>query len=182
MSGPLPRRRFLQVAATSATAASVSCTRQPHSRWRSLTEPEAVTLAAVCDQIIPPDDAPGAAQAGTVEYIDLQLAGWYKKHRKAYSEGIAALDAIASRTAGQPFAKLTAAQQLDLLTKLDEGKLGSSAETSAALAFFNLAIAHTMQGFYGTPRHGGNRDAVSWTMLGVPVSPVRARTAPEVKS
>ncbi len=182
MSGTrLPRRRFLQAAVTSAAAAGISCTRQ-HSRWRSLTEPEATTLAAVCDQIIPPDDAPGATQAGALEFIDRQLAGRYKKHRKTYSEGLSALDAIASQNGGKPFAQLTAAQQFELLNRLDEGKLGNGGDYDAAKAFFNLAIAHTMQGFYGTPRHGGNREAVSWAMLGVPVRPVRARTSPEAKS
>ncbi len=177
----LARRRFLQVAASSAAATTISCSRQ-QSRWRSLTESEALTLAAVCDQIIPPDDAPGATQSGALEFIDRQLAGRYKRHRKAYSDGIAALDAIAARSAGQPFAKLAAPQQFELLTRLDEGKLGNGGDYDAARAFFNLAVAHTMQGFYGTPRHGGNREAASWVMLGVPVRPVRGRTSPEVKS
>jgi gluconate 2-dehydrogenase gamma chain len=38
-----------------------------------------------------------------------------------------------------------------------------------------MVIAHTMQGYYGDPRHGGNREAVSWCMLGVPVIPIRGR-------
>jgi gluconate 2-dehydrogenase gamma chain len=184
MSGTrLARRRFLQVATASAAAAAASCSRQK-SRWRSLTESEALTLGAICDQIIPPDSAPGATQAGALEFIDRQLAGRYRRHRKAYSQGIAALDAIAVHSAGQPFAKLAPAAQLDLLTRLDEGRLGKGGDYTAARAFFNLAIAHTMQGFYGTPRHGGNREAASWVMLGVPVRPVRGRTAatPEVKS
>ena len=33
-----------------------------------------------------------------------------------------------------------------------------------AKEFFDLILAHTMQGFYGDPRHGGNRDAVSCLM------------------
>jgi gluconate 2-dehydrogenase gamma chain len=41
--------------------------------------------------------------------------------------------------------------------------------------FFNLIRTHTMQGFYGDPRHGGNRDEVSWKMLGMPCPPVRGR-------
>jgi gluconate 2-dehydrogenase gamma chain len=32
-----------------------------------------------------------------------------------------------------------------------------------------------MQGFYGDPRHGGNREYASWRMLGVPVAPIRGR-------
>ena len=38
-----------------------------------------------------------------------------------------------------------------------------------------MVVAHTMQGFYGSPRHGGNREAMSWRMLGVPDPPVRGR-------
>ena len=33
--------------------------------------------------------------------------------------------------------------------------------------FFRLVRDHTMQGFYGSPRHGGNRDYVSYKMLGL---------------
>ncbi len=42
-------------------------------------------------------------------------------------------------------------------------------------AFFALLREHTMMGFYGDPRHGGNKDRVSWRMLGVPDPPIRGR-------
>ena len=42
-------------------------------------------------------------------------------------------------------------------------------------AFFALLRDHTMMGFYGDPRHGGNKDRVSWRMLGVPDPPIRGR-------
>ena len=32
-----------------------------------------------------------------------------------------------------------------------------------------------MMGFYGDPRHGGNKDRVAWQMLGMPDPPVRGR-------
>jgi gluconate 2-dehydrogenase gamma chain len=41
--------------------------------------------------------------------------------------------------------------------------------------FFDLVRNHTMQGYYGSPRHGGNRDAISWRMLGLDEPPVRGR-------
>jgi len=41
--------------------------------------------------------------------------------------------------------------------------------------FFGLARDHTMMGFYGDPRHGGNHDRLSWKMLGVPDPPIRGR-------
>jgi gluconate 2-dehydrogenase gamma chain len=42
-------------------------------------------------------------------------------------------------------------------------------------AFFRTLREHAMMGFYGDPRHGGNRDRVSWRMLGVPDPPIRGR-------
>ena len=42
-------------------------------------------------------------------------------------------------------------------------------------AFFGRLVRYTMMGFYGDPRHGGNRQHVSWRMLGVPPAPIRGR-------
>jgi gluconate 2-dehydrogenase gamma chain len=41
--------------------------------------------------------------------------------------------------------------------------------------FFRLVRNHTLEGYYGSPRHGGNRDAVSWRMLGMAEPPLRGR-------
>jgi gluconate 2-dehydrogenase gamma chain len=48
-------------------------------------------------------------------------------------------------------------------------------ETGAHRAQFNLVLEHVMQGYYGSPRHGGNEEFASWRMLGVPPVPVRGR-------
>jgi len=42
-------------------------------------------------------------------------------------------------------------------------------------AFFELVLAHTRQGFYGDPRHGGNCGMASWKMVGLAFPPVRGR-------
>jgi len=39
--------------------------------------------------------------------------------------------------------------------------------------FFELVRRHSLQSYYGSPRHGGNRDAVSWRMLGLAEPPLR---------
>ncbi|SFS39221.1 gluconate 2-dehydrogenase gamma chain [Porphyromonadaceae bacterium NLAE-zl-C104] len=31
--------------------------------------------------------------------------------------------------------------------------------------FFNIVLRNTMQGFYGSPRHGGNKNYVSFRMM-----------------
>lgn len=165
----LPRRRFLQVAASGA-AATVSCGGQK-SRYRFLTNAEAAALAAICDQIIPPDQDPGASQAGVVQFIDRQLSGFHRKRQAEYRAGIAAIDALSRERYGRPFADAPLNQQLALLTDIDLKKAGDGSVRN----FFQTVVSHTMQGFYGDPRHGGNRNWASWQMLGVPVAPVRGR-------
>ena len=164
------RRQFVQLAGT-ATAAGVlaSCGRRD-SQWRFLTAGEGRTLEALCEQIVPADQTPGAAWAGVVNYIDRQLMGPFRKQRQAYRSGLAALDQAAQQFGGKPFAALEPARQTALLA----GGHLSNVEGEGR-GFFMMVIAHTMQGYYGDPRHGGNREAASWRMLGVPVIPIRGR-------
>jgi gluconate 2-dehydrogenase gamma chain len=161
----LRRRKFLRIAGTAtACGALVSCGRQ-NSGWRFLTAAEARTLEAICEQIVPTDQTPGAAWAGVVNFIDRQLMGPYRRQQAYYRAGMTEIHWISVSKFGKAFAGLDATQQTALLESLEGG----------AKRFFYTVIAHTMQGYYGDPRHGGNRDAVSWRMLGVPVIPIRGR-------
>jgi len=164
------RRRFLQTGAAAAAALSVTSCSRSRTKWRFFTDREGRTLAALCDQIVPPDHYPGAAAAGAVEFLDRQLLRHYRKHRAAYRDGLARTDQLGLTRFGRTFADLSVAQQNDLAHTLehDQG------------AFFELVLNHTMQSFYGSPRHGGNRDAVSWRMLGIPDPPVRGRAIYDV--
>jgi len=174
-SGPLRRRKFLQIAATAASAAAVSCG-GGKSPWRSFTAAEAETVAAIADRVVPPDAEPGAGQAGALNYLDRQLGGPLKKYRKAYREGLAALDRLSVAQYGKAFTGLAAADQDSLLSLLESGKAPAAEwKPSQARAFFELVRDHTMQSFYGDPRHGGNREYTSWRMLGVPPASVRGR-------
>ena len=71
----LGRRRFLQAGLTGAAAGSIlACGRSGGGAyWRFFSDPEAKTVGAICDRIIPADGAPGASEAGVVNFIDLQL-------------------------------------------------------------------------------------------------------------
>lgn len=158
------RRRFL-TGATVGCLAGGACSR-PASPFRTLSQNEAKTLAALCDQVVPPDQDPGAAWAGAVQFIDIQLTRIYKKYRPVYSAGLARAEAFArALSGGQELAALPPPQQLQVMERLEKEER----------EFFGLLVAHTMQSYYGSPRHGGNRDYASWRMLGVPVSPARGR-------
>ncbi len=160
----IQRRTFLGAALSTAAGSTVGCG-GGKGHWRFFTEAEAQTVDAICAQLIPADLDPGAREAGVVRYIDIQLTRAFKKHRATYRAGIAAVDAASRAKSGKVFVDLTAADQAAVLNAFEE--------TSAS--FFDLILAHARQGFYGDPRHGGNRDMVSWKMLGVASPPIRGR-------
>ena len=89
----------------------------------------------------------------------------YRVHRAKYREGLAKADSIADTRYHQALAQLPTDQQLACAQELER----------TAPDFFALLVGHTMQAFYGSPRHGGNRDAVSWRMLGLAPVQVRGR-------
>lgn len=159
------RREVLVGGAAAAGAAMVSGCFGHGSHWDVLSDSEARTLAVLCDQIIPADDFPSASQAGVVTFIDRQLARAYRRHRKAYRAGLAVAERLARTRFGAALHEATPAQQLQLALELEKQQP----------AFFNLVRTHTMQGYYGSPRHGGNRDAASWRMLGLDEPPLRGR-------
>lgn len=177
----LNRRAFLQAALTAAAAAGtgVACTRN-RSPWQFFSVDEARTLASMVDQIIPPDQDAGAVWAGVVNYIDRQLCGPFQDLRTTYRRGLAAVDQSSSSRYNQDFADLSSEQQIDMLRLLSVNRSSGTAwgSTSPA-AFFQIVVDHSMQGFYGDPRHGGNRDGVSWKMLSLPYPPIRGRLRPD---
>jgi len=140
-------------------------------RWRNngpfrfFTAAEAATVDAICAQLIPRDRDAGAREAGVVNYIDIQLTRHLKRYQRTYRRGLADVDARSRARFSQAFAALTAAQQVEALTEVE----------AQSKEFFELILAHTRQGFYGDPRHGGNRGRVSWKMLGLPFPQVRGR-------
>jgi len=169
------RRGFLKTTATAAAATTIACS-APEGRWRALTDEEGRTLAAVCDRIIPPDDYPGAAEAGGVEFVDRQLATREKDQLPIWQKGLRGIDATSRQKEGKPFSELSSEEQVALLKEIESGEVPAAAwEGLDPQAFFGRVVRYTMMGFYGDPRHGGNRDHVSWRMLGVPPAPIRGR-------
>ena len=96
-----------------------------------------------------------------------KLHGTGSRHLQAYRDGVLELDRAAAEVAsGKDFRGLDAEGQDQVLTVLDERKD----------PFFTLLLTHTMEGFYGHPRHGGNKDRAGWEVLGYPVRAFRTAT------
>lgn len=140
----------------------------PAGEWRFFTPDEARLVEAVSEQIIPADQDPGAKDARVVVFIDRQLVGPYTRYQRAYREGLRALQETCRRQFGKPFDALDWDDQTKVLISLESGRAPKELwKSPTPREFFNLVLEHTKQGFYGSPRHGGNRDYVSFKMLGV---------------
>ncbi len=151
--------------AVGSVALAVGCAPGKKGGWEFLSEDQARALAVLCDQIIPADEFPSASQAGVLNYIDRQLIRHYRRHQEAYRNGLERAGKISFERFGKELAQLPAPQQLEIASAIEQQDR----------RFFELVREHTLEGYYGSPRHGGNRDAVSWRMLGLPEPPPLGR-------
>jgi gluconate 2-dehydrogenase gamma chain len=89
--------------------------------------------------------------------------------REFFAAGIAAANAWTRQTYGKDFDLLPAAQRVQALTAMEDGK--AEFQSFNSRAFFNQLLAITMQGFFADPIYGGNRNKVAWKMIGFPGLP-----------
>jgi len=172
------RRKFLKTAAAAAASGALASCGRARTAWRFFTAEEARTVEAISERIIPADQDPGAAWAGVARYIDRQLASHvnFRKFRDLYRQGLAGVDQTSVAMFQARFAALSAARRDEVLKALEKGQAaGEVWKQVPARQFFDAVLNHTMQGYYGDPRHGGNREGVAWRALGIPLTPVRGR-------
>jgi gluconate 2-dehydrogenase gamma chain len=165
----VPRRQFLKAVTVAAGGAALfpACSKPP-GRWRFLTEAEAETVSAISEQIIPTDQDPGAIAAGVPNFIDKQLVGPYKRYQQAYRSGIDGVNEASRSMFSAAFAALPWEKQTAVLEAMEAGKVkGPAWGSQSAATFFSLIRDHSLQGYYGSPRHGGNRNYLSYRMLGI---------------
>jgi gluconate 2-dehydrogenase gamma chain len=137
------------------------------TRYHVFTDAEAACLIALCEQIIPADENPGATEAGVINFIDKQTYLRFPEELPVYRQGITSLQATCHAQYGKPFEQLEISVQIEVMQNMEHGNLPEELWTNEAgqSAFFNLVLRRTMQGFYGAPRHGGNKNYVSYQMM-----------------
>jgi len=162
----------------------------PPTTYLFLNADEAAFIEAAVARLIPADDKwGGALEAGVPNYIDKQLAGAWGAGERLYRSGPwqqgtptqgyqlpftpaelfrTALDAINKELSqtGTPMAKMTADQQDAYLHSLEAG--GKDLGGVPSDVFFAHLWECTLEGFFSDPVYGGNRDMVSWRMIGFP--------------
>jgi gluconate 2-dehydrogenase gamma chain len=130
--------------------------------YKFFTGQEAAMTGAICEQIVPRDDYPGAKENGVVNFIDGVLSGPMGRFYKAkYREGLLRIKMISRERHGKNFAALAWNDQTKVLLDLESGAAGGI----SGKEFFALIVRHTMEGYYGNPSDGSNRGGASWKMI-----------------
>jgi gluconate 2-dehydrogenase gamma chain len=160
----LPAELRKQAPATATQKPTAPPLREP---IENLTAAEADLLEAICARIIPTDaNGPGAREARAAHYIDRALGGALSASRQAYSAGLAAFDAYCRSSRRAPFLELPARDQDSVLIDVETG--AATGFTGSSAQFFAMVRSHTLQGTFGDPFYGGNRNFVGWDLIGYP--------------
>jgi gluconate 2-dehydrogenase gamma chain len=123
------------------------------------------TLRAVIDCLIPPDDFPGAYEAGVCDYLERLLQTDLVEDAEFFRTGIDAIEAEALARFQKPFARLSPAEQHSTLAAIESGAVQASWPIPPS-RFFEMLVNTTAEGYYSEPQQGGNRGAISWLMTG----------------
>ncbi|MBN1996618.1 gluconate 2-dehydrogenase subunit 3 family protein [candidate division KSB1 bacterium] len=164
----MDRRKFLKSTVTGlGTMAMLPACAYDPAPFRFFTQKEAECVIALTDQIIPADESgPGAVYANVVNYIDQQLVRVFRNEQSVYKKGITALQNSCKKIYGQLFHELEFDTQTDFLIKVESNNVPKEFWDGIDPAqFFSMVIRHTMQGFYGSPVHGGNKNYISYRLM-----------------
>lgn len=111
-----------------------------------LTAAQYTTIDALAETIIPADEhSPGAREARAADYIDLLLAESDDLTQRAWTAGLALLDAESRRRFTVPYAQLTPARATELLTPLARNEDSPKAPLDQ---FFRSVKDATIRGYY----------------------------------
>jgi gluconate 2-dehydrogenase gamma chain len=167
LSNRFTRRRFVQLAAvgTGSICLLPGCS-VPDSGWRFFTDAEASLIDAIAEQIIPADEWPGGRDSGVTNFIDKQLVGPYVRFQLKYRKGFASIQETCKTRYHKKFEDLNWDEQTIFLESMEAGNIKESVWAGGFdKEFFSMVRDHSMQAYYGSSRHGGNKNNVSYKML-----------------
>src|SRR5207244_3460400 len=131
---------------------------------RTLSPSQLELVAVMAEHIIPRTDTPGARAAGVHRFVDTLLSDHYPTaERDRFLAGLADVDARARSQQGKAFLACAPAQQITLLTELDEAAypVSGAGAPPPETWFFRRMKELTLVGYYtsqvGGGRDGGNR-------------------------
>lgn len=156
-----------------------------------LTVTEAAFVEAFVDALVPADElTPSGSDLGLATFIDRQLSGAWGKGDRLYRQGpwkqgapgqgyqlpltpaeffragIDAVNRYSKETYGKEFDRLTSADKQKVLEGLDKSTI--MLDRLSGKQFFDAAYQATMEGLFGDPIYGGNKNKAAWKMIGYP--------------
>lgn len=123
------------------------------------------TLRAVLDCLIPPDEFPGAYDAGVCDYLSRLFETDLATQLEFYCAGLDAIETETRARFGTAFSSLTRDAKTTILKAIELGDVLTVWPISPQ-RFFNLLVTTAAEGYYSDPQQGGNREAISWEMTG----------------
>jgi gluconate 2-dehydrogenase gamma chain len=129
---------------------------QAGAAYENLSPGEAVELGAWVNQIIPPDETPGAAEIGVVYFIDAALGGFMSNAAPTLRQGLEEFQQKIKLSFPQinRFSELSFAQQTEMLKSVEDTPL------------FGMLHFMTLCGMFCLPSYGGNREDAGWNLIG----------------
>src|SRR5690625_757059 len=185
----IPRRQFIKSLALSTGSLLLlpRCNYSFKPVWHFFRDEEALLVDAIVEQIIPTDEWMGARDAGVTNFIDKQLVSHLSRFQENYREGLNSFAITCQELYDKKFQELSWDVQTELLKDMERGHLneltsihgkyddGKIWKGGGDRSFFSLIRNHTMAGYYGSPRHGGNYRDVSYRMVGLDYPVVQGR-------
>jgi gluconate 2-dehydrogenase gamma chain len=165
-AGDLTRRTVIAGAAAAALVplSAIRSAAQTPAPQRVFSAEQKRTLEAFLDRLCPKDElGPGAVEIGAQDYIEAQLSDYLAPEKQTFLDGLAAVDAYARQSHGSPLADLSPEQRDQVLTDIDSGKAPQNTRT-----FFNRARRLMLEGMFGDPHYGGNKNFAGWDLIGYP--------------
>ncbi len=168
----MKRKEFIKITALVAAGAGgirllPGCSGSD-SKWRFFTDAEATLVDAIAEQIIPSDEWPGGKDSGTTNFIDKQLVGPYRRFHAVYRKGLSAIQESCNSTFQKRFEELSWDEQTRFLEDMEAGLMkGDIWSGGFDKEFFGMLRDHTLQSYYGSQIHGGNKNKMSYKMIGL---------------
>jgi gluconate 2-dehydrogenase gamma chain len=164
-----PPPRALEHGGEDSQRAGVYTQPEPTSQQPVFAAHQTPTLGALAEQIIPADTDPGAREAGVLHYIDRILRGDQASKRPLYAAGLEGVDQTSRLIFDKDFIHLSFQEQTDIVKAIECGEgPGEIWKSVSSEQFFRMLWNHVLEGFYGPPEEGGNKDHVGWKMIGFP--------------
>lgn len=151
-TGALSAASMFRIGAPSLAAiAQAACSARDEGKaFKTLGAEEAADFAAIAARIIPTTDTPGATEAGVIWFWDNALGGSFA----SMLDPVRSLREQLNGDLGRRFVELPEDEQDAALRSVESDPR------------FELWRLLTIFGFFAMEKYGGNKDHVSWDLIG----------------